>query len=104
MVVVAGLVNLNNSNAHGRIQIRKVKQLVEYIDEDKQSYFRPKVDKRKDDIALLEVDRPFVFNSFVQPICIPRPHETFINKVCIASGWGEMNSSSKSISSLFISI
>ena len=39
------------------------------------------------DIALLLVDEPFVFNSYVQPVCVSRqaPPEG-LN--CLTSGWG----------------
>ena len=39
------------------------------------------------DIALLLVDEPFVFNSYVQPVCVTHqaPPEGFD---CLTSGWG----------------
>ncbi|XP_048584154.1 coagulation factor IX isoform X2 [Nematostella vectensis] len=41
------------------------------------------------DIALIELDRPVVFNFHVQPICIMRPNISFKwNTACFISGWG----------------
>lgn len=42
------------------------------------------------DIALMKLSRPLHFGrrQIVGPICLPRPGEDFIGRVCTASGWG----------------
>ncbi|NWH70294.1 TMPS9 protease, partial [Piaya cayana] len=43
------------------------------------------------DVALLELERPLVFNKYIQPICLPLAGEKFpVGKKCIISGWGDL--------------
>ena len=45
----------------------------------------------KDDIAVIKVARPIIFDTLVQPICLPRKHNQYYNnKALIVSGWGEI--------------
>jgi len=44
----------------------------------------------KNDIALLVVARPIIFNQNVQPICLPRMEKHYYdNKRAIVTGWGD---------------
>ena len=37
----------------------------------------------------MKLDRALVFNNYVQPLCLPRPHDIFApNKECYVAGWG----------------
>ncbi|KAK1166929.1 acrosin-like [Acipenser oxyrinchus oxyrinchus] len=41
------------------------------------------------DIALIELDRPVHFNSFIQPGCLPKPDLSILNMThCYVAGWG----------------
>ncbi|XP_069734093.1 transmembrane protease serine 9 isoform X2 [Phaenicophaeus curvirostris] len=43
------------------------------------------------DVALLELERPLVFNKYIQPICLPLAGQKFpVGKKCIISGWGDL--------------
>lgn len=52
----------------------------------------------KNDLALLHIERPFKFNRWVKPICMPQPGRTKMGDdwrwgptpgtICIAAGWG----------------
>jgi len=39
------------------------------------------------DIAIIRLKKPIVFNSFVQPICLPE-EKAAENKILWATGWG----------------
>ena len=41
------------------------------------------------DIGLVKLQTPFVFNSAVKAIPIADSSESFENKVCTVSGWGK---------------
>ncbi|XP_018572118.1 trypsin-2-like [Anoplophora glabripennis] len=48
----------------------------------------------RNDIMLLELDKPAELNDFVQPICLPRvsiPLSSLVGKNIITSGWGQQN-------------
>ena len=37
----------------------------------------------------MKLDKPLVFNNYVQPLCLPRPNEAFApNEECYVAGWG----------------
>ncbi|XP_053998422.1 proclotting enzyme-like isoform X1 [Hylaeus anthracinus] len=40
------------------------------------------------DIAILKLHRPTVFNDYIWPICLPPIDQTFENKNAIVTGWG----------------
>ena len=40
------------------------------------------------DIALLKMVSPIDFNLNIIPICLPRPHESFVGEIGYATGWG----------------
>lgn len=52
----------------------------------------------KNDLALLHIERPFKFNRWVKPICMPQPGRTKLGDdwrkgpapgtICIVAGWG----------------
>ncbi|XP_009578755.1 PREDICTED: transmembrane protease serine 9, partial [Fulmarus glacialis] len=43
------------------------------------------------DVAVLELARPFVFNKYIQPVCLPLAVQKFpVGKKCIISGWGNL--------------
>ncbi|XP_077325129.1 ovochymase-1 isoform X1 [Lithobates pipiens] len=43
------------------------------------------------DVGLLQVEKPFVFNDFVRPVCLPRMDEPLEpSSLCVVTGWGNM--------------
>jgi len=42
------------------------------------------------DIALLELEEPIEFSTFVQPACLPRPGQEPTASHCLVSGWGRL--------------
>lgn len=52
-----------------------------------------------DDIALIRLERPAVFNQFIRPACLPTAAVTGTSKV-IASGWGKVEFEGPSSNSL----
>ena len=48
------------------------------------------------DIALLKVDSPIDFKPNIIPICLPRPHESFVGETGYATGWGRTYEEDKS--------
>ncbi|NWS77009.1 TMPS9 protease, partial [Crotophaga sulcirostris] len=43
------------------------------------------------DVAVLELERPLVFNKYIQPICLPLAVQKFpVGKKCLISGWGNL--------------
>lgn len=76
--VSAGLTKLGRS--------QESEQHVE-IEED---YIHPDFNNPEygNDVALLKLRAPLRFDGFTQPICLPRRHETFEDRVCTVSGWG----------------
>lgn len=41
------------------------------------------------DIAVLRLKRPVMFNEYIRPVCLPqRSDETFFGKTAVATGWG----------------
>ena len=63
-----------------RVQQRKVKRVITHPD------FSPA--DLEDDIALIELDRPLVFDASVQPICLPFKGTNFTRRQGTVSGWG----------------
>ncbi|KRX99891.1 Ovochymase-1 [Trichinella pseudospiralis] len=56
------------------------------------------------DIALLKLEKPFVFNKFVHPVCLPKFNESLpIGYKCMVAGWGSLRESGK-LSSRLIQI
>ncbi|XP_044126103.1 LOW QUALITY PROTEIN: ovochymase-2-like [Bufo gargarizans] len=76
-LIVAGLHDLESS-------INAQKRLVEYV------IVHPDYNRlSKDyDVALIHVQRPFQYNAYVQPICLPDGHSRLEpSKLCVVSGW-----------------
>ncbi|CAL4082952.1 unnamed protein product, partial [Meganyctiphanes norvegica] len=46
------------------------------------------------DIAILKLAEPLVFNDFVGPITLPEVNQTFDGEMCRVSGWGNMKQGS----------
>lgn len=42
----------------------------------------------QNDMALIRLIQPAIFNFAVQPAKLPEPFETFNNLSCVVSGWG----------------
>ncbi|XP_018348548.1 PREDICTED: proclotting enzyme-like isoform X2 [Trachymyrmex septentrionalis] len=42
----------------------------------------------ENDIAIIKIHRPTVFNSYIWPICLPPVQQSFENKDAIVIGWG----------------
>lgn len=40
------------------------------------------------DWAIIEVDKPFVFNEYVSPICLPRRRRKVVQPILTAVSWG----------------
>ena len=75
-------------------QKRKPKQLIVYPDFDHNTV--------NHDIALIQLDRPFEFNDYLRPVCLPRPNQTIETGVrCYVAGWGKTDTNGKEISLLF---
>lgn len=45
----------------------------------------------------MKLDQPVVFNSHVQPICLPSPDSVYNlqDLVCVSTGWGKTEASGK---------
>lgn len=56
-------------------------------------YIHPDYDKLKqdfkNDIAILEVNKPFKLAPHIDTICLPPPKSVFDGKLCAATGWGK---------------
>ncbi|XP_011264758.1 proclotting enzyme isoform X2 [Camponotus floridanus] len=42
----------------------------------------------ENDIAIIKINRPTTFNSYIWPICLPPVQQSFENKNAIVTGWG----------------
>ncbi|KZC11080.1 Proclotting enzyme [Dufourea novaeangliae] len=42
----------------------------------------------ENDVAILRMHRPTVFNEYIWPVCLPPIDQTFENKNAIVTGWG----------------
>ncbi|XP_055908011.1 venom protease [Eupeodes corollae] len=60
----------------------RVNSIIHHIDFDAQTY--------QNDIALLRVERPALFNTYIWPICIPPPGENWEGWNAIVTGWGTL--------------
>jgi len=63
-----------------RSQVRNVSQLIMHKEYDPPTY--------ENDIAILRLSKPAVFNSYVWPICLPDPEDmvNIENKTAIVTG------------------
>nr|XP_037273445.1 venom peptide isomerase heavy chain-like [Rhipicephalus microplus] len=48
------------------------------------------------DIALVKLAQPLLFDKFVKPICLPLRRLQLVNKKAFASGWGKVTEGGKS--------
>ncbi|XP_066995254.2 venom protease [Anabrus simplex] len=44
----------------------------------------------ENDIAIIKLQRPTVFNSYIWPICLPPAGRNFTNETAIVTGWGTL--------------
>lgn len=45
---------------------------------------------KKNDIALLQLERPVQFTKYIQPICLPEPGDPLpLHSTCFTIGWGK---------------
>jgi len=51
-----------------------------------ESFNKPKY---ANDIALIKLKQPLVFDNFTRPICLPTPGDIHEKLICTASGWGD---------------
>ncbi|XP_047473553.1 trypsin-1-like [Penaeus chinensis] len=42
----------------------------------------------ENDVALLRLAEPLVFNQLVAPLALPQPGQNFTSEMCLVSGWG----------------
>ncbi|XP_029472233.1 acrosin-like [Rhinatrema bivittatum] len=83
--IVAGTNQLSDLGL--QTQIRKIKHLIMHEE------YKPETEKN--DIALLEMDQPVVFNDYTQPACFPdRSTDVSGMDLCYTSGWGVMKEES----------
>ncbi|KAL6445944.1 hypothetical protein ACFW04_000964 [Cataglyphis niger] len=47
-----------------------------------------KLNTYENDIAIIKINRPTAFNSYIWPICLPPVQQSFENKNAIVTGWG----------------
>ncbi len=43
----------------------------------------------RNDIALIRLKTPIIFNDNVQPVCPPQPAQNYIGRTIVVSGWGK---------------
>ncbi|XP_018566664.1 trypsin-1-like isoform X2 [Anoplophora glabripennis] len=43
----------------------------------------------ENDIAIVKMDKPTTFNTYIWPICLPPVGQTFENEVAVVAGWGQ---------------
>ncbi|GFT83455.1 proclotting enzyme [Nephila pilipes] len=48
----------------------------------------------RNDIALLKLEKPVVFNEFVKTICFPETQKDYIGDIASLAGWGHLNGGS----------
>ncbi|KAL8616871.1 hypothetical protein ACOMHN_041790 [Nucella lapillus] len=42
------------------------------------------------DIALIQLDKPFILSDYLRPVCLPRPNQDIdVGTRCIVAGWGK---------------
>lgn len=79
LTVKLGAHDLNKGDQN--VVVRNVKQIFVHPDYDEETV--------ANDISLVQLSEPVIFNERIQPICLPKPNEVFKAKTnCIAAGWG----------------
>lgn len=58
----------------------RVAEIRQHVDFDENTY--------DNDIAIMKLYQPVLFNSYVWPVCIPPLGDKFEGKIGIATGWG----------------
>lgn len=80
MVVRLGDYNLN-STAETRFREFAVSNLFIHEEFNAATY--------DNDIAVLRLDKPTHFNSYIWPICLPTTARSYVNEQVVVAGWGQ---------------
>ncbi|RXG56518.1 Serine proteinase stubble, partial [Armadillidium vulgare] len=84
LLVVLGELDVSGDYEPKRTIERNVKRVVVHKDFVAKTF--------DNDLALLELASPVVFDEHIIPICMPSdPHENFVGKVGFVSGWGRLS-------------
>ena len=84
-IATLGLHSQNMLN-ESHVQILKVRKVV----------YHPWYKGYENDIALMKLDQPVVFNNHVQAVCLPSPdavHNLQELNSCVSTGWGRTDQS-----------
>lgn len=86
-------VGLKAANITVRLGAYDIQEPSEHVKDIEVSRIRQHPQFQKDtfmnDIAVLRLKRPVMFNEYIRPVCLPqRSDETFFGKTAVAIGWG----------------
>eukprot|EP00094_Tigriopus_californicus_P001976 TCALIF_01904-PA protein Name:"Similar to TMPRSS3 Transmembrane protease serine 3 (Homo sapiens)" AED:0.05 eAED:0.05 QI:200/0/0.5/1/1/1/2/0/275 len=77
----------NTVKLDGTEQLMEVEQIIEHPD-----YIYPKL---LNDIAIIRIDKPVIWNKMAQPVCLPDPLRRTAKGLGYLAGWGYDNESKK---------
>ncbi|KAK5639467.1 hypothetical protein RI129_011959 [Pyrocoelia pectoralis] len=60
-----------------------VKDIIEHKEYDPATYLN--------DIAIITLDQPTIFDTYIWPICLPPINGSYVNETVIIAGWGQQN-------------